>query len=431
MEKIIKKIYTQTMGCRLNQSESAVIENSLAVNGFEVVDSYAQADIVVVNTCTVTENGDADTRRLVNKIVRQNPSARIALIGCQAQVQKAKLAELPNVRWVIGNAKKFNLAEIFRETEHATIPQIITPTIPREIFTVPIAGIDRSHTRANIKIQDGCDFFCTFCEIPYARGRARSREFDDIFHEVRALVDAGHKEIVLTGINIGTYQASDKSIADVLEILEQVRGLERIRISSIEPTTIPDAVLTKMAAGGKLCRYLHVPLQSGHNEILKRMQRKYTLEEFSAFVRDARRQVTGICIGTDVIVGFPGETDAHFDATCAAVRELPIDYCHVFSYSKRYMAKSREFTDEVPAAVIAKRSEILRDLSNRKRRLFFERSLETIQRVLFEQKKNGVWTGLTDNYIRIHVESHQNLRNQLRDVRLSRIERENVYGEIV
>jgi threonylcarbamoyladenosine tRNA methylthiotransferase MtaB len=407
-----------TLGCRLNQSETAVIQRTFETDGYRIVDFNEPADYVVINTCTVTENGDADTRRLVNKANRINPNTRIALIGCQAQVQKEKLTQLPNVRLVVGNAKKFDLAAIIHELKEDSQPQVIAPAIPKETFTIPIAGIDRDHTRANIKIQDGCDFFCSFCEIPYARGRARSRVFEDILKEVKTLVAAGHKEVVLTGINIGTYQENNKNILDVLEALEQIAGLHRIRISSIEPTTIPEAVIHKMALKTKLCRHLHIPLQSGSNTVLSSMKRKYSLEEFDQFVQFVRTTVPEVSIGTDVIVGFPGETDQHFEETYNYLLDSPINYFHVFSYSKRHLALSKKMEDEIHPKIIGERSERLRDLSQRKRKIYHEALCQTTQNVLFEEQKNGIWEGLTDTYVRVAVQSPQNLQNHICTVKL-------------
>jgi threonylcarbamoyladenosine tRNA methylthiotransferase MtaB len=289
--------------------------------------------------------------------------------------------------------------------------------------------VDRQHTRANIKIQDGCDFFCSFCEIPYARGRARSRVFEDILLEANALVAAGHKELILSGINIGTYAHEQKQLLDVITALERIKGLERIRISSIEPTTIPADLFDRMGEG-KLCRYLHIPLQSGHDEILSEMKRKYTLAEFNDFIQEAYRKVPGICIGTDVIVGFPGETDRHFEMTADFLREAPIHYFHVFSYSPRQMAKSR-LIKTMPAQVIAHRSQVLRELSERKRRVFHGSLLNTTQLVLFEKGGNGVWPGLTDNYVRVKVKSETSLWNQLLLVRLNTIEGSHLNGELL
>jgi len=427
----VKRISFYTFGCRLNQSETASLENSFEQGGYQVVDFDKPSDIVVINTCTVTEGGDADTRHLVHKVNRSNPSARIALVGCQAQIQKEQLADLPNVRWIVGNGRKMDLVSVFNEYPGTATAQVITPAIEREPFTSPIASIDHDHTRANIKIQDGCDFFCTFCEIPYARGRARSRIFEDIFTEAGALVAAGHKELVLTGINIGTYSYQDKTLMDVIKELETFEGLERVRISSIEPTTISKDIFNHMSAGHKLCRYLHLPLQSGDDEILREMKRKYTVEEFSDFVRQAVTQVPQICIGTDVIVGFPGETDAHFERTVDVLKNLPVHYFHVFSYSPRHMAKSR-LMETLGTEVIARRSHLLRELSSAKRRIFHESLLGTTQTVLFEHPKGDGWqNGLTDHFVRVKVKDPHDLFNQMLPVRLQGIDGQAIVGELV
>jgi threonylcarbamoyladenosine tRNA methylthiotransferase MtaB len=427
----MKKISFYTFGCRLNQSETASIENSFEQGGYQVVGFDEPSDIVVINTCTVTEGGDADTRHLVNKVNRQNPQARIALVGCQAQIQKERLGDLPNVRWIVGNQRKMDLLSVFNEYPQTQHAQVIAPTIEREPFTSPIASVDHDHTRANIKIQDGCDFFCSFCEIPYARGRARSRVFEDIFVEARALVAAGHQELILTGINIGTYADSEQTLMDVIRGLEALEGLKRVRISSIEPTTISTELFGLMGGGHKLCRYLHIPLQSADDEILREMKRKYTVSEFSEFIHQATSQVPQIGIGTDVIVGFPGETDAHFDRTVDVLRELPIHYFHVFSYSPRHMAKSR-LMETQPAHVIARRSQVLRDLSQRKRRIFHESLLGSTQTVLFEHGKESGWqNGLTDQYVRVKVRESRDLFNQILPVCLEYSDGQAVVGKLL
>jgi threonylcarbamoyladenosine tRNA methylthiotransferase MtaB len=429
MVKFMKKVSFYTFGCRLNQSETASIRNSFEQGGYQIVGFDEPSDIVVINTCTVTKGGDADTRFLVHKVNRLNPGAGIALVGCQAQIQKEQLAGLPNVRWIVGNGRKMDLVSVFNEFPRPSRAQVIVPTIERGPF-LQNASMDRAHTRANIKIQDGCDFFCSFCEIPYARGRARSRVFEDIFTESRALVAAGHKELVLTGINIGTYSYQDKTLVDVIKGMDALEGLERVRISSIEPTTIDQRILEFMGAGHKLCRYLHIPLQSGDDEILQEMKRKYTVDNFKDFVRQALAQVPQICIGTDVIVGFPGESDAHFERTVQFLRELPIHYFHVFSYSPRHMAKSR-LMETVPAEIIQQRSQILRELSNAKRRIFHESLLGSTQFVLFEHQKDHGWqNGLTDHYVRVKIKDPRDLFNQFLPVRLKHIDGQVVVGEL-
>jgi len=418
-----------TIGCRLNQAETAIIEQSFRLSGYRIVDFSDPADVVVINTCTVTEKGDADTRRVVNKALRTNAASRIALIGCQAQTQQGDLFAMPNVQWIVGNERKMQLAEIVRDTFDAA-PQLITPVVQRDNFTISVAGIDRKHTRANLKIQDGCDFFCSFCEIPYARGRARSRVFTDILKEARELADAGFREVVLTGVNIGTFAFEDKTLVDVVDALSEIEKLERIRISSVEGTTIEGSLLKRMGQGKKLCRHLHISIQSANDDMLAAMNRRYTVKEYRALVQQAYEQVEGICLGTDIIVGFPGETRDHFMDTFRNVREMPFAYFHVFSYSERGHARSRKLGDKVPQEEIDRRSQKMRDLGNRKRRLFFEQNLGSIQQVLFEQKKNGLWSGLTDSYIRVQVESDLDLKNRLVPVRLAEIHGQTMHGRL-
>jgi threonylcarbamoyladenosine tRNA methylthiotransferase MtaB len=432
--KIIQmKIAFYTFGCRLNQAETAIMQQSFDGNAVRVVDWKDQPDVLVVNTCTVTENGDADTRKLVNKVRKINPDIQIALVGCQAQVQKEKLLTLPNVKWVVGNEKKMDIADIVTSTINESVPQLITPTIQRKSFTIPFVGFDHLHTRANLKIQDGCDFFCGFCEIPYARGRARSREFDDLLNEARHLAESGHHELILTGINIGTYAYEGKTLVDVIKALSEIEALWRIRISSIEPTTIAEEIVQQLAEPGKLCRYLHIPIQSGSDDILKAMNRKYNVAEFVEFIDFAYRTNPNTCLGTDVIVGYPGESDKHFRETYDLLLELPFAYFHVFSYSDRDHARSSKLPEheKISRETIIERSRKLRELSQRKRMVYNEQFLGTTEGVLFEKFKNGYWNGVTDTYIRVRVKSELDLKNRLLPVKLEKLDKQGIVGTLV
>ncbi len=422
------KIAFHTLGCRLNQAETASLENRFAAAGFKIVEFDEPADVVVINTCTVTDHGDSDTRRLVNRLHRRDRDTRIALIGCQSQVQGEQLVQLPGVHWVIGNAVKMDLPEIIR-SHTGPGPLILAPEIGREAFTVPGVAIDRHHTRANLKIQDGCNFMCAFCEIPYARGRSRSREFSDLVREADALAQAGHRELVLTGINIGTYRDGEKNIVDVIAALERIDALARIRISSIEMTTVPNEIFSFMK-NGKLCRFLHVPAQSGSDPILKAMHRRHRAGDFAELIHRAAATVADICLGTDVMVGFPGETQRHFEETCLLLEELPLAYFHVFSYSDRKHSKSRLMDDKIPEEVKAERSRRLRTLSEKKRHAYFQRFIKRTEAVLFEQQKNSVWSGFTDTYIRVRVPSEEALHNQIRQVQLLRADQNSMSGKL-
>ncbi|RAP32401.1 tRNA (N(6)-L-threonylcarbamoyladenosine(37)-C(2))-methylthiotransferase MtaB [Candidatus Marinamargulisbacteria bacterium SCGC AG-414-C22] len=413
---LMKKVTFITQGCRLNQSESASLENAFKDEGYQLVSSYDLADIAVINTCTVTENGDKDTRRLVNKLNKANEAIKIALIGCQSQVHKEALLKLQNVQWVIGNAEKMNTHHIITQTADLAERVVKTDKMNRDPFTVPRSSIDTHHTRANIKIQDGCDFYCSFCVIPFARGPARSRVYEDIIRECIDLGDAGHQEIVITGINVGTYDYEGKRICDVINGISKIDTIKRIRISSIEPTTIPKELISMMNTNPKLCRYLHIPVQSGSDAVLRDMARKYTMAEFRAFVEWAYQEVPDICIGTDVIVGFPTETKAHFDETVANLLTLPIHYLHVFSYSERKFARSTRKQEKVNPQIIAERSKILRSISDKKRSQYYDSFSGKKVSVLFESEKNGHWSGLTDNFIKVNYASNQNLKNIFKDI---------------
>ncbi len=422
-----KTISFYTLGCRLNQAETAVLEHIFIKAGYNVVRFGRPSDVVVINTCTVTERGDRDTRRVLNRIQRTNTNAQIALVGCQAQTQKDKLRLLPGVRWVVGNDLKMELPQLIAS---GSPPGVYVPPIRRAPFTLPVSGIDTHHTRANLKIQDGCDFFCAYCEIPYARGRARSRRYHDLLRAARELANAGHREIVLTGINIGMYQDNGKNIVDVVEDLSAIGSLDRIRISSIEVTTLPDGLIDLFKRSKKLCRFLHIPLQSGSEAVLQAMDRKHTLADFDRFVRQISRQVPQICLGTDVLVGFPGETEDYFKQTLDYLETSPLSYFHVFSYSDRTHNKSRRYPDKVPQDTIRRRSEILRRLSARKRHDYLQTFIGKTEPVLFEQKKHGRWSGVTDTYIRVRVESDRDLTNRLLPVTLTGTGNQNMIGTL-
>lgn len=427
----LKTISFYTLGCRLNQSETASLQNNFSSSGYEVVRFNHPADICVINTCTVTAKGDTDTRKLIYKIQRLNPKTQIALIGCQSQIQKEQLLKLPNVRWVVGTAQKMDLVHIISASTSDSRPILLTPVIPRVNFTMAFSSHDQQHTRANVKIQDGCDFFCSFCEIPYARGRARSREWLDVVAEVKNLADRGYKEIVLTGINLGSYQHNTADILSVIESIQRIAGIQRIRLSSLELTTFPEKILNYMLPKGKLCRYLHVPLQHGSDRILRLMKRRYTAADYKIFVNRAVREVPGLCVGTDIIVGFPGETEEDFKTTFDFLSALPLSYLHVFSYSPRLMAQSRHLPHPVATKIIRERSKQLQTLSREKRQQYFSGFIGQKTDVIFEEKNEDFWWGVTDNYIRVKVRSDAELHNQNREVQITGVSQSAMLAEVI
>lgn len=413
MAKQKQRVSFFTQGCRLNQAETATLEHQFEKAGFQLVSFKQAADISIINTCTVTENGDSDAKRLVNRVSQLNKNVKVALIGCMAQIQQNKLLKWPNVNWVVGNAEKMQLANLIINNQNSeTFLQ--TPKMKKKPFTEPIQTFDRHHTRANLKVQDGCDFYCSFCVIPFARGPARSRFFYDCLAEAKELVRNGHKELVITGINVGTYQDQDKQLCDIIDALNDIKDLERIRISSIEPTTIPDRLIDQMADNKhKLCPYLHLPIQSGCDHTLKAMRRKYSLEEYCLFVEQVTHKIPDLCLGTDVIVGFPTERDQDFNTTYMTLSKLPFAYFHVFSYSERQLTLSRKHTEKVPPHTISKRSKQLRELSQSKKLSYQNRFIGKTIKVLIEQEKQGKWTGLSPHFCRVLIENNSLKKHQI------------------
>ncbi len=431
----MKKVAFHTIGCRLNQSETAVLADRLKTIGYERVEFGAPTDLLVLNTCSVTEGAEIDCRRAIRRTLRQSPQAFVAVTGCYAQTGLQAIQTIPGVDLVLGNRFKMNLPDYVRPeviTEKFSLPKMLhTRTIDREDFLQEGVG-DYATTRANLKIQDGCNFMCSFCLIPFARGRERSRQLDDAVREAEQLVDRGHKELVLTGVNIGQFASGGLGIIDLIQRLESIPELARIRISSIEPTTIPEALLDYMASSSKLCRFLHVPLQSGDDEILHGMNRRYTVKEYADWVCHAARKIPDVCIGTDLMVGFPGESEQQFDNTRSVVADLPLAYFHVFSYSTRPGTAATRMDNHVPAKTIKARSKNLFELSRGKRADFYRQFVDRRMSVLFESSESaGWWSGLTDNYIRVRVPSTTVSSNEIHTVQITGAMGEAALGHVI
>jgi threonylcarbamoyladenosine tRNA methylthiotransferase MtaB len=430
MKRVKASLYT--LGCRLNQAETAIIAKSLEKEGFEIADFGTSSDLTVINTCTVTEQADAKCRQAVRKVLRQNPDTYVAVVGCYAQMAVDRIREIEGIDLIVGNEHKLQIVDYLDGLQKQETPKVIhSPKISRGEFTIESYGLYDNATRANLKIQDGCNFVCSFCIIPTARGAARSRNYDDILNEARHLVDLGHQELVLTGVNIGTYKNGERGIVTILKDLEKMSDLKRIRISSIEPTTIPEQVIEMMADSEKLCTHLHVPLQSGDDRILKLMRRRHTCKEFEEFIEFVERAVPHVGIGTDVLVGFPSEDDAAFINTKKFLADLPISYYHIFTYSDRKGTASIKMENKVAHDVKKKRTSILIEQGERKKRAFFEKNLGRKEKVLFEQKnRDGYWTGYTSNYIPVIMSSTEDLHNKIIKVRLDSVEGGKVFGVV-
>jgi len=433
-----RRATVHTLGCRLNQAESQMLRERLENAGYTVVPFGQPADLGIINTCTVTREADAKCRKLIRSFVAQNPKAFTAVIGCYSQMGAEVLAGIPGVDLIIGNQEKMAVLDYvgWGKNPH---PVILRDRIDRTDFTLQFVGDLPFPERANLKVQDGCDFVCSFCIIPFARGRARTRDWQNTLAEARSLVARGVKEIVVTGVNIGTYESGGCGIVDLVDALDAIPGLCRIRISSIEPTTVPLELFDRMADGEHaLLPFLHLPLQAGSDRVLTRMRRKYSISEYEEFVKEAVKRVPDLCLGTDIMVGFTGERLEDFEETCRFFRQQPFDYCHVFPYSERAGTLSvrraeKEADEIVPVEERQRRCAQLRRLSALKRRQQMERAVGSVREVLFEHLREGRWPGYTDNYIRVVADSPDgsSLHNRRARVRLERVAADFMIGSVV
>jgi len=400
--------------------------------GYEIIKDPEEADLCVINTCTVTNQSDVKCRKSIRAIQKKNPGVQIAVVGCFSQISSQQIIDIGGVHIVLGNEEKLKLYEYVTEASHADAPIVRVSNLSREPFSISTIGQHLESTRANLKVQDGCDFICSFCIIPSARGRSRPRIPGNIREEVRALAQQGIKELVLTGVNIGTYRYHETGFLDLMAIFEAESGIQRVRISSIEPTTVGPEIFALMKdPASKLLPYLHLPLQSGCDDILKQMRRRYLLSEYKDFVLQALNEVPGICIGSDIIVGFPGETDEQFEQTRSVLTDLPVHYFHVFPFAVRKGTMAEKLKPRINGDIISRRVTVLRDLSDLKKDRFAGEFLGSDLRVLFEGRdKEGRWTGYSENYVRVAVKSDKNLKNQIESVRLTRVESGVASGEL-
>lgn len=416
-----------TLGCRLNQAETSLISNTFKEKGYEIVAYGAPTDVCVINTCTVTEQADAKCRQLVRQVLKRSPDAFVAVVGCYAQMDSETLKQIEGIDLIVGTEEKMHVSD------YIDIPQKLPEAIVRKNkiqntpFTISSVGNYENATRANLKIQDGCDFMCTFCIIPFARGRSRSRAFWDIQREAIQLVERGHKELVLSGVNIGTYDFEGKNLLDIIKMLEKIDGLERIRISSIEPTTVPEALVEHMVQSEKLCNHFHIPLQSGDDGVLKNMRRLYTVSEYVEFLEMIEKRIPDVCLGTDVMTGFSGEGEEEFAKTRQLLEELPFAYFHVFPFSERFGTPAVRMANKVDSREKKARSEMLRKLSNKKRNAFFKQQIGKEFWVLMEERNQaGLFQGFTENYIKVGVKTELDLSNQFVNVSLDEVSEQNL-----
>ena len=427
----MKTVAFYTLGCKLNFSETSTIARDFESNDFKRVDFSKAADIYVINTCSVTENADKKFKSVVNRALKKNPDAFVIAVGCYAQLQPEEIADIHGVDLVLGATEKFNVTQYLGDLVKSEKGQVHSCEISEADFYESAYAIG-DRTRAFLKVQDGCDYKCTYCTIPLARGISRSDALENVLQNAKDIADKDIKEIVLTGVNIGDYgkgefgnKKHEHTFLDLVKHLDEVEGIERLRISSIEPNLLKDETIAFVASSRSFVPHFHIPLQSGSDRLLKKMRRRYLTKLYTDRVFAIKEAMPQACIGVDVIVGFPGETEEDFLTTYNYLNELPISYLHVFTYSERPNTPAAEMDDQVPVNIRKKRSKLLRGLSAKKRRAFYEDQLGSEHTVLFEgENKQGYIHGFTENYVKIRKPWNPYLVNQLHQVTLDEIDDE-------
>jgi len=412
-----------TLGCKLNFSETSTISRQMMDAGFEKAGFQDGADVYVVNTCSVTDHADKKCRKVVKEAKKYNPEAKVVIVGCYAQLKPKEISEIPGVNMVLGAAEKFNLIEHLQTLRNATEPVVMNADIKETRNFVPGYSFG-DRTRTFLKVQDGCNYFCTFCTIPLARGFSCSASIAETVEQAKEVAATDAKEVVLTGVNLGDFGKLQKErFVDLIKELDNIDGIERYRISSIEPNLLNNEIIAFVAESKSFLPHFHIPLQSGSNKILKLMRRRYQRELYAERVSYIREVMPHACIGVDVIVGFPGETDEDFLETYHFLNELEIAYLHVFPYSERPNTKAVLMEGVVPGAVRSDRTTQLRSLSDKKRRHFYEQHLGKTAQVLFEAEENkGRMFGFTENYIKVSAEYDPLLVNEIVQVHLDNID---------
>jgi threonylcarbamoyladenosine tRNA methylthiotransferase MtaB len=432
----LRKVAFYTLGCKVNQYETEAMIESFETAGYQIVSYEEYADVYIINTCTVTNMGDKKSRQITRRALDSNPDAFIAVVGCYAQVSPDKVIDIEGVKLVIGTndrAKIVELVEYAMEKEEKI--NLVSDIMEVKEFEEMSIKNYKNRRRAFLKIQEGCDQYCSYCIIPYARGHIRSRKPESILEEVKQLAKNGFKEIVLTGIHVASYgrDLGDTSLIEVIELLHEVKGIERIRMSSIEPKTLNDDFIARIAKLPKICRHFHLSLQSGCDATLKRMNRKYTTEEYLKVVNNLRAVYPEVAITTDIIVGFPGETEEEFKCTVDFIKLVDFSNMHVFKFSPREGTPAAKYINQVSPYIKEQRSKIITSIAQERKLAYESKFLNTKMDVLFEymiDKQGRIYEGHTDNYIRVFAVSEKDIKGIICPVELKAIKEDYIEGEL-
>jgi len=420
-----KTVSFHTLGCRLNMSETGSIAQGFVDRGYKVVEFGKQADVSFLNTCTVTDGADSTCRNMIRKAHKASPEGKVVVAGCYAQMEAETIKRIQGVDLILGTNEKYKVFDYIHEDEELQVK--IDKTT--EFWGAATTESD-SHTRAFLKIQDGCNYICSYCIIPFARGRSRTITVENAIIEAKKLVDGGYKEVVLTGVNIGEYETtSGERLVDLIKGIVEIEGLERLRLSSVEPNTITRELLEVLKTSGKYQDHFHVPLQSGSDEVLKEMRRKYDVAFYKDTIKMIKEYFPHCSIGADVIVGHPGETDDQFQKTYELLNELPITHFHVFPYSKRKNTTAAKMDNQIQSGLKKDRVKTLITLGESKLAEFSKKMIGKDSKVLFEREKDGYFEGYTSNYVRVKIKSDKNLKNTIVSMKLTEMEGNKLVGE--
>jgi threonylcarbamoyladenosine tRNA methylthiotransferase MtaB len=422
------------LGCKVNLADISRIGKQFEEEGHTIVDFEQDSDIVLINTCTVTHRADADCRKIVRRALRKSPEAYVGVVGCFAQLKPDEVIKIDGVDAVFGQKEKFKIPELIGDFRKNDTPQVLVGDMQDIPFHTSAVSDNIGRTRAVFKIQDGCEYNCTFCTIPMARGGFRSLDFDKITQELENFVNDGFSEVVLSGINLGEYRAkTGEKFVDVVNLLDKTDFPIRYRISSIEPNLLKSETLDIIQDSERFVPHFHIPLQSGSQEILMKMKRRYRAKNYSKLVLDIKNRMPDCCLGADVIVGFPGETDEHFQETYDFINNLPVSYLHVFTYSERDNTVAASLDNPVPHDIRKERTKALRDLSNRKQKEFYESQIGKTKTVIPETyvESSGMWRGWTENYVNVIFEADKDLEKKPIKIKLLETLGDKVLGELI
>lgn len=416
-----------TLGCKLNFSETSTISRSLSDAGYAKIKFDEGADVYVINTCSVTESANKKCRNIVRKALQYNPEAFVVVVGCYAQLKPEEIVNIPGVDVVLGANEKFNVVEYLNDIHKKEQGEVFSNEIKETKTFVPGYSLS-DRTRSFLKVQDGCNYFCSFCTIPLARGRSRNASIAETVEKAMELAATSVKEVILTGVNIGDFgYGTDENFFGLVQELDKIEGIDRFRISSIEPNLLSNEIIEYVAKSERFVPHFHIPLQSGSDELLKSMRRRYDVALYKSRIEKIRELMPNASIGVDVIVGYPGETDELFMETYNLLNELPVSYFHVFTYSERENTTALRIDEVVPMNVRRDRSEMLRILSEKKKRAFYETNQNQLERVVFEAtEENGMMFGFTRNYVKVKTPFNPLLVNQIAGIRMTEVDKDGV-----